>query len=74
MGRQPGTVFAVNTNGTGYTNLHNLTAASGSFLQITNCQNLGPPHRRAPSLTCRIFEILDFPGKFASFGFHQNAL
>jgi uncharacterized repeat protein (TIGR03803 family) len=31
-----GTVFAVNTDGTGFTNLHNFAAGSGSFPNITN--------------------------------------
>ena len=31
-----GTVFAVSTNGTGFTNLHTFTASSGSFPMVTN--------------------------------------
>jgi uncharacterized repeat protein (TIGR03803 family) len=37
-----GTVFAVNTNGTGFTNLHNFTAGSGSFPNVTNSDGANP--------------------------------
>ena len=40
--RANGTVFAVNTDGTGFTNLHSFTAASGSLVSITNSDGASP--------------------------------
>jgi uncharacterized repeat protein (TIGR03803 family) len=38
-----GTVFAVNTNGTGFTNMYSFTASSGSqLLSYTNCDGANP--------------------------------
>jgi uncharacterized repeat protein (TIGR03803 family) len=37
-----GTVFAVNTNGTGFTNLHSFTLGSGSFSNVTNSDGANP--------------------------------
>ena len=37
-----GTVFAVNTNGTGFTNLHSFTLGSGSYPNITNSDGAYP--------------------------------
>src|SRR2546425_918651 len=37
-----GTVFAVNTDGTGFTNLHSFTTGSGSFPNITNSDGGNP--------------------------------
>ncbi|HZL78639.1 MAG TPA: choice-of-anchor tandem repeat GloVer-containing protein [Candidatus Limnocylindrales bacterium] len=37
-----GTVFAVNTNGTGFTNLHTFTAASGAYPNLTNTDGVAP--------------------------------
>jgi uncharacterized repeat protein (TIGR03803 family) len=37
-----GTVFALNTNGTGFTNLHSFTAGTGSFPQIINSDGANP--------------------------------
>src|SRR6266478_1849743 len=37
-----GTVFAVNTNGMGFTNLHSFTATSGSYPNITNSDGANP--------------------------------
>ncbi|MBI3850934.1 MAG: hypothetical protein HY298_11760 [Verrucomicrobia bacterium] len=37
-----GTVFAVNTDGTGFTNLHSFTAISGSWPELTNSDGAHP--------------------------------
>src|SRR5579864_5885524 len=37
-----GTVFALNTDGTDYTNLHNFAAGSGSFPNIINTDGANP--------------------------------
>jgi uncharacterized repeat protein (TIGR03803 family) len=37
-----GTVFAVNPNGTGFTNLHTFTAASGAYPHLTNTDGVAP--------------------------------
>jgi uncharacterized repeat protein (TIGR03803 family) len=37
-----GTLFAVNTDGTGFTNLHSFTAGSGFFPGVTNSDGAGP--------------------------------
>ena len=37
-----GTVFRVNTDGTGFTNLHTFSAGSGSFPDVTNSEGAGP--------------------------------
>jgi uncharacterized repeat protein (TIGR03803 family) len=39
-----GTLFAVNTNGTGFTNLHTFAAASGSFPYLTNSDGVNPQY------------------------------
>jgi uncharacterized repeat protein (TIGR03803 family) len=39
-----GTVFAVNTNGMGFTNLHAFAARSGSFPDVTNSDGVYPQH------------------------------
>ena len=36
------TVFAVNTNGTGFANLHTFTAASGAYPHLTNTDGVAP--------------------------------
>jgi uncharacterized repeat protein (TIGR03803 family) len=37
-----GTVFAVNTDGTGFTTLYSFTAASGTYPSLTNSDGVGP--------------------------------